>query len=228
MKKQKIRLLAIVFALCFILTGCGATPMYELTETERSYIVHSAANILAKHNIKQTDGINSTVPREEQLNDTSEESTEDADAIDLNEPGISGLLTYAEAVGQTKLEVTYKGMKMDDGYQEGPYYMLNPPDKGKKYAILSYTYRNPYIDPIKVDAFSAGPVFYANFGDDNYIKQESTFLTYSVPTYVGTLKAGEKQDVVLIFQVDEKMPNDAKVHKMQVDVNGKKYYINLN
>ena len=228
MRNKYIKLTAVVVTLSILLTGCGVTPLHDMTEDEREYIIHSAAHLVAKHNIKQTDGINDYKPSEEDLSDVVEEELPDDPManIDLNAPGIDGLISFSEAIGQPKVDITYDGMYMDGSYQEGEYYLLSA-EEGCKYAILKFTLRNPYIDSMEVDAFSAEPVFYANFGDDNYIKQESTFLTYSLPTYQGLVKPGQTVNLVLIFQIDESIPSSQELQTMQVQVSGKKYYINL-
>lgn len=222
MKKKRIRLFAIVFACIFTFSGCGE-PLYEMTDAERDIVVHAAAYLIAKHNIRQTDGISSYKPREEDLMDPEELEPDPLENVPAND---YGFITYAEAIGQDKTEVTYNGMSIDVIYKEGGYYLLTP-KQGKKYAILRYRLRNPYIDAITIDAYSTGPVFYANFGDGNYIKQESTFLTYSMPTYVATLGAGESQDVVMLFQIDEEFADSANLVSMIVELDGVKYNINL-
>ncbi len=229
MEKKRIKFLSIIFALSMLLAGCGVTPLHEMTDEEREYIIHSAAHLVAKHNIKQTDGINDYIPSEEELTDEAdkEEVSDDPMAnINLDEPGIDGMISFSEAIGQPKVDITYDGMYMDDTYQEGQYYLLAA-NEGCKYAILKFTLRNPYVDSMEVDAFGAGPVFYANFGDGNYVKQESTFLTYSLPTYQGVVKPGETINLVLVFQLDESVPSSNQLQTMQVEVSGKKYYVNL-
>ena len=59
MKKKRIQLIAIIFAIVFPMTGCG-TPLYSLTEDEEKLIVHYAAHVVSKYNITQTDGMNGT------------------------------------------------------------------------------------------------------------------------------------------------------------------------
>lgn len=229
MKVKKLRLISLIFAVSLFLTGCGPDPLYEMTDAEKDLIIHGAATVLAKHNIKQTDGISSRIPTADELVEPVE-STEIEDdpvnQINLNEPGIEGLISIQEAMGQARLDIKFNGTIVQESYQEGSYYLV-PPKDGCKYVIMSYNLRNPYIDPVSVDAFSVGPVFYANFGDGNYIKNESTFLTYSVPTYKGTLTAGESVDLVLIFSVEDTFDENNTARTMKVEVGGKKYYVEI-
>ena len=229
-KRKHFKAYIVIFAMSMFLTGCGVTPLYEMSDEEQDYIVKSAAYFVAKHNIKQTDGASAYKPTDEDINGSTEEVEDPNDpmaGINLDDPDIAGMISYSEAIGQPKVDITYNGLYVDKSYQEGKYYLLTA-EEGHKYVILKYTMRNPYVDAMKVDAYSANPVFYADFGDGNYIKQESTFLTYSLPTYQGTLKPGKSIELALVFQVDESFPGTSELKTMQVEVGGKKYYINPN
>ena len=116
-----------------LLAGCGVTPLHEMTDEEREYIIHSAAHLVAKHNIKQTDGINDYVPSEEELTDEDDKEVADDPManINLDEPGIAGMISFSEAIGQPKVDITYDGMYMDDTYQDGQYYLLDTTEGSK-------------------------------------------------------------------------------------------------
>ena len=209
MKKRRLQLVAIILVAMFVCTGCG-TPMYDLTEDERDLIVHYSAYVLGKYNINQTDGLNSTV-YDESLDDeaSTEDEATDSEATDDTTPRT----TFGEALGYgPMLQVTYKDMKISDTYKEGSYYLMTA-DKGYTYAVMNFTMRNGTADPIQVDAFTNAPKFSADFGGTGLVESESTFLTYSLTTYQGTLKSGQTVDLVLIFMIPDSYAKSAVAPK---------------
>ena len=68
MKKRRIQLITIIFAIIFPMTACG-TPLHALTEDEEKLIVHYAAHVVSKYNITQTDGMNGSRPSLEEEED---------------------------------------------------------------------------------------------------------------------------------------------------------------
>ena len=93
MKKIKKYLCAAVAVMMLFLTGCG-TELYELTEDEEKLIIHSAAYLVAKHNIQQKDGVNGyPLPDsfdEEESETESETETESEQETESENAGGSG------------------------------------------------------------------------------------------------------------------------------------------
>ena len=91
MKKRQIRLVAILVSAMFVLTGCGPTPLHEMTDEERDIVVHYAAYVVGKHNIYQKDGMTNADPEqwleaaEEPI--ATEESQENVDSSLSNGSG---------------------------------------------------------------------------------------------------------------------------------------------
>ena len=221
MKNKHIRLNLIVFACILTLTGCG-TSLYEMTDAEEQLICHYSAYVIAKYNIKQTDGMTNAVPSEDDLIDETEALEEQIAEQISSLPSIS----IGEAIGQSDVTVTYTGYSVASNYEEGGYYCLTP-GTGKSYAVLNFTIYNPYVEEKTIDAFMVSPQFYASFNGEDPVRADSNFLTYSLSNYQGTLGAGQSVDVVLLFAIDSDVAESISVVNMTLEKDGTTYAIDL-
>ena len=239
MKKRQIRLVAILVSAMFVLTGCGPTPLHEMTDEERDIVVHYAAYVVGKHNIYQKDGMTNADPEqwleaeEEQI--TTEESQENVDSSLSNGAGTTSTqaevsqkkITLEDALGvKDKASVTYQGFKTSDTYQEGNYYSLNTVF-GKTFLIMNFTIKNTSSKDLKIDAFSNNSLYAVSVDGKEQVQAEQTFLTYSLSTYQGKLKSGESVDVVLLFEIPAEESEGIKDVKMSLRQKGINYLVEL-
>lgn len=227
MKKKRLRLFTLVFVAIFVLTGCG-TPLYEMTDEEEDLVVHYAAYVLAKHNVKQKDGLNSKVPTAEELSDKDTEKEDPGSQEGILPDPDAAIISIGKALGTNDmLQMTYNGYRTSDTYKEGSYYLLKA-NKGYVYVIMNFTIRNGSADPMSIDAFKTAPDFSVDFTGEGYVEAETTFLTYSLSTYQGNLKSGETVDVVLLFQIPGSSTSLIKEPTfMNVDISGTKSIVEL-
>ena len=239
MKKRQIRLVAILVSSMFVLTGCGPTPLHEMTDEERDIVVHYAAYVVGKHNIYQKDGMTNADPEQwleaEEEPITTEESQENVDSSLSNGSETSSAqteisqqkITLEEALGvKDKASVTYKGFKTSDTYQEGNYYSLNTVF-GKTFLIMNFTIKNTSSKDLKIDAFSNNSLYAVSVDGKEQGQAEQTFLTYSLSTYQGKLKSGESVDVVLLFEIPAEESEGIKDVKMSLRQKGVNYLVEL-
>lgn len=239
MKKRQIRLVAILVSAMFVLTGCGSTPLHEMTDEERDIVVHYAAYVVGKHNIYQKDGMTNADPEqwleaaEEPI--ATEESQENVDSSLSNGSGTTSTqaeisqqkITLEEALGvKDKASVTYQGFKTSDTYQEGNYYSLNTVF-GKTFLIMNFTIKNTSSKDLKIDAFSNNTLYAVSVDGKEQVQAEQTFLTYSLSTYQGKLKSGESVDVVLLFEIPAEESEGIKDVKMSLRQKGINYLVEL-
>ena len=216
MKKKRIRVTAAVLILAFTMTGCG-TKLYEMTDEEQQLIVNYSAYALSKYNIYQKDGMTSATEPE----DTTEDDKKDADTEAVTEAktdtteksdatgnavttsdSASASVSLADAIGYGNLNVTYDGVTKSDTYKEGSYYSMEA-GNGKNYAVMKFTVSNPTGADVDVDLFTNARTYTARFSDGKDYPAEGSFLTYSLTTYQGTIKAGESVDLVLLFKIPQ-------------------------
>lgn len=239
MKKRQIRLVAILVSAMFALTGCGPTPLHEMTDEERDIVVHYAAYVVGKHNIYQKDGMTNADPEqwleaaEEPI--ATEESQENVDSSLSNGAGTISTqaevsqkkITLEDALGvKDKASVTYQGFKTSDTYQEGNYYSLNTVF-GKTFLIMNFTIKNTSSKDLKIDAFSNNTLYAVSVDGKEQVQAEQTFLTYSLSTYQGKLKSGESVDVVLLFEIPAEESEGIKDVKMSLRQKGINYLVEL-
>lgn len=239
MKKRQIRLVAILVSAMFVLTGCGPTPLHEMTDEERDIVVHYAAYVVGKHNIYQKDGMTNADPEqwleaaEEPI--ATEESQENVDSSLSNGAGATSTqaevsqkkITLEDALGvKDKASVTYQGFKTSDTYQEGNYYSLNTVF-GKTFLIMNFTIKNTSSKDLKIDAFSNNSLYAVSVDGKEQVQAEQTFLTYSLSTYQGKLKSGESVDVVLLFEIPAEESEGIKDVKMSLRQKGINYLVEL-
>ena len=215
MKKYK-RYLFICIAICSIfLSGCG-TELYELTAEEEELIVHSAAYLIAKHNIQQKDGVSAEVhiddvvdeqpeleelEKEEPETELAEEVVDGGNAVaeDETEAGDASV-SLAEVIGHaTDLTVSYGGSYLAENYVEGNAYSVDA-SAGKTFYVMKFTITNVTEQEVLLDNASSSPIFKLVSGDVK-VKSEVTFLTTDFSTYIGTIPAGESVETILLFEV---------------------------
>ena len=217
MTGRNIKMAAVAFTAIITLTGCG-TQLYDMTDAEQSLIANYSAYVVAKHNIYQQDGMtNATEDTEDtekvdevspdnshsQDNKTSEAGN-DKSSNSQKEPAASQekKVSLAEATGYGSLDITYNGATESDVYNEGSYYSMTA-GSGNTFAVMKFTLKNPTGEDINVDMFGNARTYKATFPDGKEYTAEGTFLTYSLNTFQGTVKAGGAVDVVLLFKIPQ-------------------------
>ena len=217
MTGRNIKMAAVAFTAIITLTGCG-TQLYDMTDAEQSLIANYSAYVVAKHNIYQHDGMtNATEDTEDtekvdevspdnshlQDNKTSEAGN-DKSSNSQKEPAASQekKVSLAEATGYGSLDITYNGATESDVYNEGSYYSMTA-GSGNTFAVMKFTLKNPTGEDINVDMFGNARTYKAAFPDGKEYTAEGTFLTYSLNTFQGTVKAGGSVDVVLLFKIPQ-------------------------
>ena len=217
MTGRNIKMAAVAFTAIITLTGCG-TKLYDMTDAEQSLIANYSAYVVAKHNIYQQDGMtNATEDTEDtekvdevspdnshlQDNKTSEAGN-DKSSNSQKEPAASQekKVSLAEATGYGSLDITYNGATESDVYNEGSYYSMTA-GSGNTFAVMKFTLKNPTGEDINVDMFGNARTYKAAFPDGKEYTAEGTFLTYSLNTFQGTVKAGGSVDVVLLFKIPQ-------------------------
>ena len=238
MKKQKRYLFVGVILASMLLSGCG-TQLFEMTKEEEELIVHSAAYFVAKHNIRQKDGVSAVVDpdtimlEEESIVDDTQTSTEvDGESVAGQETaGVEGesdtsTSSMAMAVGHAQdLTVTYTGSYVADNYVEGDAYSIDA-QNGKTYYIMQFTVTNPTEQVVHLDNVTLNPAFRLVDGDVN-VKAEVTFLTTDFSTYLGDIAAGESVETVLLFEVTEAQAELITAPSLQITVDNENKVIKL-
>jgi len=240
MKRQKRYLFISVLMVSLFLSGCG-TQLYEMTQEEEELIVHSAAYFVAKHNIRQKDGVSAEVdPGAIMLEEETEAPEESLESdTGMTEDGsfssgegtaestqADGTVTLAKALGHEEdLFITYDGSYISDNYVEGDAYSLDA-KKGKTYYIMKFTVTNPTKTDVQLDNLTLNPMFKL-VGNEVEVNAEVTFLAKDFSTYLGTIPAGGTVETVILFEIPETQAASISEPELQITVDNKTNKIKL-
>jgi len=241
MKKQKRYLFIGVIMASLLLSGCG-TQLYELTKEEEDLIVHSAAYFVAKHNIRQKDGVSAVVDPDSIILEDETEAVENVDEsnTEMGEETVDTqggteeettsvddtTVTLANAIGHgNDLTITYNGSYVANNYVEGDAYSVDA-ESGKTFYIMQVTIANPSEAEVQLDNVTLNPLFKI-VSDEVNVKAEVTFLMTDFSTYLGTIPAGESVDTVLLFEVSESVAEQISTPSLQITVNNETKMIKL-
>ena len=237
MMKKKISVLTAMSVTVLLLGGCG-TPMHTLSEEEENLIVQYSAQILAKHNIEQKDGMTSALPMEETESEEAEREVTNDKETDNSLSGENGgdtqtkpqaveTISLEKAVGHEKnLAITYKGCKVQNIYKEGDYFAVTP-DPGNKLVVFRFSVKNKSSKTVKLNTASVENPFSACFSDGKTVDETVSLGVESLSSYDGKIKPGKKKNLVLLFQIPEKQAKDISGEKLFVKLKDTNYSVKL-
>lgn len=222
MKKIKRYLCVALAVMMLFLTGCGA-ELYELTEEEEALIIHGAAYYVAKHNVKQKDGVNGYLlpdsfdeEEDESQTESSNDGTGSSGDTDVPKPP-QELLALAELIGhKNDLKITYEGSYVSNSYKEGSAYFVEA-EKGKTFYVMKIKLTNITGEGVAVDNVSRSPKVKL-VCDAVKVNSEITFLNSDFSTYLGTIGAGKSVETILLFEVSESVAEKIKAPALQITV----------
>lgn len=222
MKKFKRYLCVALAVMMLFLTGCGA-ELYELTEEEEALIIHGAAYYVAKHNVKQKDGVNGYLlpdsfdeEEDEPQTESSNDGTGSGGDTDVPKPP-QELLALAELIGhKNDLKITYEGSYVSNSYKEGSAYFVEA-EKGKTFYVMKIKLTNITGEEVAVDNVSRSPKVKL-VCDAVKVNSEITFLNSDFSTYLGTIGAGKSVETILLFEVSESVAEKIKAPALQITV----------
>lgn len=237
MKNKRLSIALGVLVLSFVLGGC-ADPMHELTKEEESLIAQYAAHIVAKHNIRQTDGMTGILPSETEVTEedsnipeTDTEVTTETETGKDDGPGSSDepvkveKITMEEALGYEGLTVKFVGSEQIASYQDGDAYSLDA-EQGRVFYLMNFELSNTTSESIMVDNISLNPRFKLT-GTELNIKAEITILHSDLSTYTCEIKAGETHKTVLLFEIPQDKVEAAQQADFGIIIDGKTKSIEL-
>lgn len=239
--KKGFRLLAVLSATVFMVSGCG-TSLYEMTDDEENLVVQYAAYAVGKHNIHQKDGMTNAAAmgqdsqvKEEQSTQKEQDTQSNQNPADLEQTGDStgadssnyAQISLEKALGyDSVLNITYKGCKVQDNYQEGNYFSVNAAS-GNKLLVMKFMISNPGNKTVKYDTTSLGNSFYGIFDGKTKIAEKMTFSNKELSSSTNKIKAGKKISAIMIFELTKDQAAAVTSEKLLVDVDGTTYQVKM-
>ena len=245
MKAGKRLIACVLTASSLMLGGCGAT-VTELSDEEEDIVVYYAAKIVAKHNVRLGQGVIRYLPPKEAEQPAEEEAaaeeeqTEEADtttdaAADTNTAAASDItaeeeqteekVSLTEAMGIDGISFKYKGAKAYKNFTQKNLAMRSPAS-GNRYVVITVSIKNKSADTRKVSMLSQAVKFTAQLGDQTQNAQ-ATMSLEDLPTYEKTLKSGESDKAIILFEFSEDNAKDLSGLSLTVEKNGTQYSVKL-
>lgn len=208
------------------MTGCGEEP-YELQENEQAIISNYAAHIIAKYNIKQTEGYQYVyVPEEETLpadedaqsKEQTDENTAEADAqtdASGDKQDAESSATLAEALGLKKIQAVYTGTELTKQYGSVT------ASEGRQLMVVHVTLQNRTKKARACDILKDLPGFRATVNGSVHATAELAILPENLATWEEKIPANSGVDTVMIFQVDPEQVSAVEQLEIEVTVGEK-------
>ncbi len=244
--KKSLVCVLIIFC-CIFMSGCGE-ELKELTEEEEDIITLYAAKVVAKHNVRLSQGIVRYKGSDDADEEDTEEETDGADADtddaaeeasdtpqeqpteDGGQPAETAEETTAstadpvsltDAMSMDQITFSFKGASVPESLRLSSYYTLPDPAAGKNYVIVTYEVRNASDTARNVSIASLRPVFTAEI--DGESSTAGIVLEDDLATYEGVIDAGGAEDLIILFEVSEQAASDLSALNLSVNVNGTSY-----
>lgn len=224
---KKLRILAVLFSSCFMVSMTGCTSSIpELTEEEQEQVTQYMADILLKYDANYQDALleeeELTIALEEQrqkeeearLQAEEQERLEQekleasqADEIETTQPEQkAGVEEMAEAVGIENIEFDYLGCELCSQY---PYdtgeelFFAMTPTAGNELLVMKFNLANVGGTDCEIDMMVTGTSFAVKVNDGSYAPVLTTLLENDLSMLVTTVPVESGTEVVLITEVQE-------------------------
>ena len=128
------------------------------------------------------------------------------------------------------ITINYTGYESCDSYPEdgsaNAYFALDA-SEGKKLLVMEFEVKNTSATDQELNFFSKTAVFTVDLGDGKKLNSMTTMLMNDMSTYVGTIPAGESQEMVLLFEIEEGAAENISELKLYLKNDANKYTILL-
>lgn len=249
MNRRKLFFPAVLLAVSFSLSGCGL-KLTRLSAADEDALVAYSAACVAKYNKNQLKGLTGVSEDEnqdaEKKETTDQESSKKAkdnaaekngtdngsadkksaesgnDSASADSGQQAQLYSLNDALGIAGVTVTAVNSQVSDSYKSGDFVSLMP-EKGKEYLVINFTASNTSGADQSLDLLSKNAVYTATVSGSNTAQNETTILLNDLSTYQGTIRNGETQNLVLLFQFDKDVLDSLTDVGLSVSVNGADY-----
>lgn len=219
-KKNLAKGLAAVMSCGILLTGCGSV-IPKMTEAEEQAVGEYAALVLLKYDANHRSRLVDLALIEEA---EKEESREEQQPAETPTPEIKEDTSSVPVIDATKEEqssvssisqffrlpegvtVQYKDWNITDSYpddgQTDGFFSLDA-SEGKKLLVLQFEMTNNSGAEQSIDILDQEPVCRITVNDSYTRTALMTMLTNDLSTYIGSVGAGETQEMVLLIEIDQ-------------------------
>lgn len=220
--KRRMNAWLILLSMVLMLGGCG-NEIPDMTDEQMDLIGEYAAITLLKYDANNRSRLvdleqyKDTVEKPQKESEQSEEIQESKEPGSIDNPlGEDGEAVMPEPPVQLTLEevldlpagvkMTYLGSgaynRYPDAEDKDIFFCLEA-TAGKKLLVLEFALENQSAESVNVDFFHK-ECQYRIKGDDNYSRSAlTTMLLDDLASYVGSISSGGREELILLFEVDE-------------------------
>lgn len=240
MKKKAIAI-ALAAVLCLGLTACGENAIPEMTEDELQAVGEYAATVLMKYDADHRSRlVELSLPEEEasvpavsaapaQTGEQGGMRPTDDTPVE-NRAEVQNSYSMEEVMGLAAgMTVSFAGQEFCEQY---PYegdntYFAVAASEGRKLLVLKFELKNTGGQDTPVDILTSECVFQVTVNGDYTRRALTTMLLNDMSTYVGTVGAGESQEVVLVIETEEERTEELSSVVLNLKNESKTYTIQL-
>lgn len=228
MKKNYVKASAMMAAMVFMLTGCGA-GIPDMTRQEEQMVGEYAATLLLKYDansrsrlvsreeveaeeLKQAE-LEEKRKAEEADQKTQAEEENPASAVETEQqPGANAVGRPEEFFGLPEgVMISYTGYEVCDSYPQddetNTYFALDAAE-GKQLVVLKFHMENQSQAEQHIDILSQNATMRVTANGSYSRNVLTTMLMDDLSTYVGDIPAGETAEVVLLAELDNDVANN--------------------
>lgn len=215
MRRKKGLLSIVICGVMLLSAGCGTKP-YDLTKEDQKKVADYAAHVVTKHNDNQEEGIlkvsqedirkaeeknNSKKEKKKAQTDTKKTEREtDSGAQEETKPK-EETVSLKKALGLGEgMNASFDRYEVTASYVEADYFAMNA-TAGKTYLVLHMNLSAEGTDA-QYDMFSKNLNFRVVINGQKEVGAQTSILLNDLSTYQGTVKPGEPQGCVLLFETE--------------------------
>ena len=243
---KKIKGFVVCVICCFMLTGCN--DVIDLTDEQSTLIAEYAAQLLLKYDVNYEDRINEGEKDAEELEEeaalienetavttetlTTQEDTEQQSSEDSpNEEVIVGTEEdIAKILGISGMSITYKDYLMTGQYptaDEDNDFVHLEASAGYELMVLRFNVVNTTDNMEELSLIDSTVEYRIVCNGNKAANPMLTILMNDLGTLETSVKPGENQEAVLVFQISDDMKDALDTIELKVDYNDTHNVINI-
>lgn len=233
MKKKCAALLIILNGMALLLGGCG-NSIPDMTEEQIEEVGEYAAITLLRYdatNRSRLVDLSTIIEEEPKVNTLPEQPQStmrpvaDTPIVEMGNESIAEFLELAEG-----MDITYQNNEICQSYlgnEETDNYFTLDATEGKVLLVLHFSISNQTGVDQKIDLLEKNVVYQATLNGSYTRTALTTMLMNDMSTYIEEIPAGQENDIVLLFEVDQEAANQLTSISVNLKNDGKIQTIQL-
>ena len=230
-----------------ILCGCGA-KVPELSETEEAVVVEYATNLLVKYSSVADRTLLNKAELEVEIAKEAEEkerllktkemekaylqsangnkvedTTNNTDKEETSEAVSVPQKTVSEVVAEDSISINYASYSFSASYPDNSteeFFLAMDATDGKQFCVVKFQVENLSAAEKELNMLNKQIRYSLRIDGGKVIQAQSTLLMDDLSSYVGTIPANGKEQMVLIFEVPDDLSQIGSLDLIMKDSNG--------